>query len=177
MKGKRILAWFTAIISAFILAVGMSGCKAFEYDGNFFDKKHLEEHLIPDLPKPDAKVEKDVGEAIKYEMTEEEFEQYAREVYNYMLSCNFQKLGTPGSIYATDSNSRVHDCAEFEEYKHDGEAEGHTSMYSSYLFACANERYERNEERWVSHFLNIEYYQEGSVRLGLCDHIGFSIYD
>ena len=178
MNSKKILAWLTTTICAVVMGVGFSSCKAFEYDGNFFDKEHLQEHLIPNLPQPSAKAVEDKGQTISYEMTEEEYDQYAREVYEYMLSCNFVQLGTPGRIRAADNGSDVHECFEFEEYKHDGPSEGY-KMYSCYIFAWANEPQKEVREgviRMQDHFLMISFYEGDMIYLSLCDHIGYPMY-
>lgn len=174
---KKVLSICAAMVMGLCV---FCGCKLrhlslFDYyDGNFFDEEHLAEHLIPDLPQPkDAKVIKDYGSEIHYEMSEETIEKYAREVYDYIVSCNFQRLGTPGSIYPTASDSAVHECTEYEGFKH--ENTGSESILYEYIFCWANKRVEKDEDRWVSHFLRVELCKDDMVAVSLCDALPYPL--
>lgn len=148
---KKYLRLFIISLAVFIMCVGMVGCN---YNGHFFDKEHLETHFISDLPKPSVEIAEDKGSLVTFYMTEEQIEAYAEEVYNYIISCNFPRLGTRGmvkkySMYFWGTEYFVRDCKDFDDFKQGGRG---------YIFVWAVD-YETDDEGnidWQPYYLHIE---------------------
>lgn len=149
-----------------VLIMVLAMCAIFSscsYRGKFFDKKHLEEHLVDNLPKVKHKIVKDYGSKIYVSMTEKEFEKYVISVYEYILSCDFERLGTRGEIksgligidYYVDTNvSQLGDFHFVETYE--------SGSYSTYIFVWANEIKQCNYSsstytKWETHYLELSY--------------------
>lgn len=130
---KKLAIFLTIIIGSLCL---LGGCRL--YKGNFFDRKHLEQNFIPDLPKPQGKLKNDKGDSIECEMSEEAFNAYVNEVYDYLVSCNFYKFGTSYYNRGGFSNQTI-ECFELEDFKSEYGSEENGDKRTTYMFVWKNE--------------------------------------
>ena len=141
------------------------------YNGPFFKKEHLEEHLVPDLPKPKAMMWLYRGSEIKVPMTQEKFDKYVESVYEYLLSCNFARFGTRGEraagfamrYYVNVDVSELSDFYVLQKMADEG------NNYYQYVFVWADEIYEKSGS-WIEHYLELRYDKDtnGKMYMNLC---------
>ena len=166
---KNITLCILLIIFICISCIGLSGC----YRGPFFDKEHLAEHLVPDLPQPKNFMWFYRGSDIKVKISQEDFDNYVASVYEYLLSCNFEKLGTRGELYSGFIgmtyyvNLDVHELSDFYILQ---EMADESHNYYTYVFVWANEYGQMgNSENWIPHYLKLYYkYDTGTMFMELC---------
>ena len=166
---KNITLCILLVIFICISCIGLSGC----YRGQFFDKGHLTEHLVPDLPQPQKDMSAYSGSYITVKITEEEFDDYVVSVYEYLLSCNFEKLGTRGEFYSGLISMTYYvneDVSELSDFYILQEMADKSHNYYTYVFVWANE-YGRvgDNENWIPHYLELHYdYDIGIMYMELC---------
>lgn len=163
------------LIAAIFLCAIFSSCS---YRGRFFDKKHLEEHLVDNLPKIKNRVVKDYGSKIYVSMTQKDFDKYVTSIYEYILSCNFERFGTRGEIksgligidyYVYTDVSQLSDFHFVETYE--------SGSYSTYIFVWANEIKQYNYSSstyttWETHYLELSYLSGNEqMVMEMCDPI------
>ena len=176
-KIKKISIFLSTLLIILTFCIVVSGC----YNGEFFEKERLQKHLIEDLPRPKSDMSEYRGSTIFVPMTEEEFEQYAAEVYEYLLSCNFQRLGARGeelgglvSNYAVQLDTENLSDFRFEDKIANGD------IMSGYLFIWADQKVERDGvEQWETHYLELRYDEDVSkMYMDLCyTWVGYIITD
>ena len=164
---KNITLCVLLIMFVCISCIGFSGC----YNGPFFDKEHLSSHLVPDLPQPKKSMQSYRGNQIKVEMTKEQFDQYVVTVYEYLLSCNFEKLGTQGELapYLVGVKYYVNlDVSELSDFYILQEMADKNNNYYKYVFVWANV-YSETDNDWISHYLELRYEDNvGKMFMELC---------
>jgi hypothetical protein len=80
-----------------LIAVMVCSLCACLNDGAFFSKKILQENFVPDLPKINCmRAEKQESKIYYVQTTEQAFHAYAKQVYEYLHSLDFEYLGTRG---------------------------------------------------------------------------------
>lgn len=91
---KKVLISLLSISLTLALLFSLCACS----DGKFFSPSVLTAQGIPDLPRFESeRVEKVTGGRIfKYGATEEQYNQYASDVYDYLKTRNFQYFGSRG---------------------------------------------------------------------------------
>ena len=171
---KRVLKNITLCILAAVFlclsCVGFSGC----YRGPFFKKEHLQEHLVPYLPKPKTLMWRYRGYEIKVKMTQDEFNDYVESVYEYLRSCNFERFGTRGEDNSSMFGVRyyvnvdVHELSDFYVTQHMASVDD----YKIYVFVWANETSELSGDygSWIAHYLELRYDKDtdGKMYMNLC---------
>ena len=170
---KRILKNTTLcillIIFICISCIGLSGC----YRGPFFDKEHLAKHLVPDLPQPKKFMSSYRGSDIRVKITEAEFNDYVVSVYEYLMSCNFEKFGTRGELYSGFLgmtyyvNEGVSELSDFYVLQ---EMADESHNFYMYVFVWANEFGQTyGPDNWLPHYLKLYYkYDTGTMFMELC---------
>lgn len=180
---RRILKSITVSIMLFVLislsCVCFSGC----YRGPFFKKEHLEKHLVPDLPKPTIFAWRYRGSEIEVRMTKGQFDRYVESVYEYLVSCNFARLGTRGELYSGLIGMTYYvnvDVDELSDFYILQEMADHEYDHYIYVFVWANETSESsgNYGEWIPHYLEI-YYDDakGKMNMELCQALNPYIFE
>ena len=172
-KTKKIGLLLATIFVLTTLCVLLCGC----YHGRFFDKDHLEEHLVRDLPKPYRFMWKHRGTQLTVRMTENKFQQYVEEVYEYLLSCNFQRFGTRGEVISGLIGMQYAVRLDTENLS-DFLCEN-TSDYKEYIYIWADETSERDGHKyWVTHYIEMSYGEslDNKLIMNLCHYFaGYKI--
>lgn len=176
MKNRKfscLLALALTVICVLFACGLFSGCT---YSGHFFDKKHLQTHLVDDLPKPPSLWVNNYGSYIIYvTMSKEKFDKYVETVYEYLLSRDFKRFGTHGEVassligmqyYANTDVSELSDFYITETYS-SGKSSG------SYIFVWANEMGQLYQSSpyttWLSHYLKLSYNADKKqMRMEMC---------
>ena len=171
---RRLLKNITLciLLVAFIClsCLSFSGC----YRGPFFKRAHLQEHLVPDLPKPKALMWFYRGEIIEVKMTQAQFDEYVEAVYEYLLSCNFERFGTRGEDNSNLFGVRYYvnvDVSELSDFYVLEEFVDHIYDYYKYVFVWANETIELEGDygEWIAHYLELYYDGDDSkMHMNLC---------
>ena len=95
---KRILVFaLTAVLCLFCLA----SCSSAHKENTWFSEEKLNNCLVGDLPTIEKNYVNHNGEDIYVSFTDSEFESYAKSVYDYLLSQNYEYLGTRGEQVGT----------------------------------------------------------------------------
>lgn len=132
----------------------------------FFDGDNLATHLVSDLPKPKNKIVKDYGSTAYISMTEREFELYVESVCEYLLSCNFQRLGTRGGLLSGLIGVQYYvntDVSELSDF-YSATAEAGGRPFNGYVFVWANPT--------PTHYLEIKYlYDTKQMYIEMCYRI------
>lgn len=125
-----------------------------------FHRRYLKEHLVAELPKPQGTFVRTDGHVrgrAEIKLTEEDFYGYAQEVYDYLVSCDFQRFGTDGwvikSMWGLSPTIAAVEAFELKDC--------YDRSNNSYTFVWANEL-EKDSEDWDAHFLEMRYYAEKS---------------
>ena len=86
------------LLLSIITVLGLSGCNLNgHYKNEWFPKEKLEECNVPNLPKINVDLYFiDYFSRVNFNMEYENFEKYAKEVYAYLESLNFEYFGTQG---------------------------------------------------------------------------------
>ena len=171
VKNITLSVLLTVFICVSVLSLG--GC----YRGPLFNREHLQEHLVPDLPQPRTFMGIYHGDDIKVRMTQEKFDKYVVSVYEYLLSCNFAKFGTRGEDNSTMFGMRhyvnedVSELSDFYIKRYAGSSADDSYLY---VFVWANETSELSGSygSWIAHYLELYYNtDEGKMHMQLCYRI------
>lgn len=155
---KNITLCILLVVFICLSCLSFSGC----YRGPFFKKEHLQEHLVPDLPKPTIFAWRYRGSAIEVRMTKGQFDKYVESVYEYLLSCNFARFGTRGELYSGLIGMTYYvnvDVSELSDFYILQEMADHEYDHYMYVFIWANETSKENGDYgdWLSHYLKMYY--------------------
>lgn len=96
---KRLSAVFLCVLLCICCLVGCDD-KTDEY--GFYAQSTLNKNLIPDLPKRKNDGETSVKQGrYGFTTTKEEFDEYLKSVYEYLISCSFEYFGYPTKVLGT----------------------------------------------------------------------------
>ena len=169
-KKKITLIWVSILSFVIIVALLVAGT-VLPDRLTYFSKSVLEDHLVPQLPRISGKNrEKQYGKILRLETSEENFEKYVNEVYEYLLSCNFAYLGYRGDVLSTffGGMPTYEFCVgkELSDYRYDFSSMGLRS--EGYVFVWADELHDDGHDL-KSHFLEIRRSTaSGQTYLELC---------
>ena len=174
---KRIIKNITLFILLAVFICLSCLCFSACYRGPFFKKEHLEEHLVPDLPKPRLFMWIYRGYEIEVRMTREKFDEYVVAVYEYLLSCNFERFGTRGKLSSGLIGMQYYvnlDVKELSDFFILQEMADEGNNFYKYVFVWANETSELKGDygSWIAHYLELRYKDaDGKMFMNLCQPI------
>ncbi len=95
---KKLLA---LCLTAILYLCCLASCSSAHKENTWFSEEKLTECLVGDLPTITKDYVKHNDENIYVSFTDSEFEAYAKSVYDYLLSQNYEYLGTRGEQVGT----------------------------------------------------------------------------
>lgn len=162
---KKLLL-IVSLITIAIISCSLCACNK-DNDKNFFSKSVLADNLVPDLPRIKCeKAEKEYSKVYRFKTTEEAFNDYVVNVYDYLSSLNFEYFGYRGkeisNFFGGAPEYEFYFGSELSEFKYTEDRSGH-KLENCYVFVWANEiRTEApNKNVLKDHYLEICYFSDG----------------
>ena len=96
---------FTLCFAVVLCLCCLASCGSAHKENEWFSEEKLTQCLVGDLPTITKDYVNHNGEDIYVSFTDSEFEAYAKSVYDYLLSRNYEYLGTRGEQASTLAGS------------------------------------------------------------------------
>lgn len=157
---------FLLIISLIMTAIISCTLCACDNGKHFFSSAVLKDNLVPDLPRIKCeKAERKYSKVYYFKTTEEAFNNYVVNVYDYLSSLNFEYFGYRGkeisNFFGGAPEYEFYIGSELSDFKYTEDRSGH-KLENCYVFVWANEI--RTEAPYKNvlkdHYLEICYFSD-----------------
>ncbi len=168
------------LIGLLIAVISLSTLCACSNDGAFFSKKILQDNLVPDLPQITySEAKKEYDNFYRYKTTQEEFNAYVTEVYEYLKSLDFVYFGTRGeelsNFFGGAPTYAFEEASELSDFKYTTDRYG-KELENCYVFVWANEILSDKPNLRSYHFELSYYSSDNEYNVILLLNFGFETY-